>query len=229
MVIQWVNRFAEPHWQIYQNKGVGRWNLQFVAYWSKPRQCLGLQLAGIWVCVFGVEVGGILRKWTLNLWSLICLWIDSVRSELNYQTAPNPSSHTHTGIWSRNTKKSASSISTATNLVAVGYKSGHNFLQIYPLTSEVQFAAAVLVAKLSSTLLNPMDCSLPGSFLHGIARQEYWNGLPFPSPGDPPKPGTKRTAPALAGRFFYPLRHQGSWSTVIYTLNLGWHVIYWGP
>ena len=89
----------------YQNKGVDHWNLQFVAYWSKPRQCLGLQLAGIWVCVYGVEVGGILRKWTLNLWSLIYLWIDSVRFELNYQTAPNPSSHTHTGIWSRNTKK----------------------------------------------------------------------------------------------------------------------------
>ena len=109
--------------------------------------------------------------------------------------------HTHWNLV-QEYKKSTSSISTATNLVVVGYKSGHNFLQIYPLTSEVQFAAAVLVAKLSSTLLNPMDCSLPGSFLHGIARQEYWSGLQFPCPGDPPKPGTKRTAPALAGRFF---------------------------
>ena len=29
-----------------------------------------------------------------------------------------------------------------------------------------------------------MDCSLPGSFVHGFHRQEFWNGLPFPSPGD---------------------------------------------
>ena len=27
-------------------------------------------------------------------------------------------------------------------------------------------------------------------------RQEYWNGLPFPSPGDPPNPGTE-LSPAL--------------------------------
>ena len=27
-----------------------------------------------------------------------------------------------------------------------------------------------------------MDCSLPGSSVHGFSRQEYWSGLPFPSP-----------------------------------------------
>ena len=26
-----------------------------------------------------------------------------------------------------------------------------------------------------------MDCSPPGSLVHGIPRQEYWSGLPFPS------------------------------------------------
>ena len=31
---------------------------------------------------------------------------------------------------------------------------------------------------------NPMDCSLPISSVHGIPRQEYWNGLLFPFPGD---------------------------------------------
>ena len=33
-------------------------------------------------------------------------------------------------------------------------------------------------------------------------RQEYWSGLPFPSPGDLPDPGIKPASPALAGRFF---------------------------
>ena len=36
----------------------------------------------------------------------------------------------------------------------------------------------------------------------GFARQEYWSGLPFPSPGDLPNPGIKPMSPALAGGFF---------------------------
>ena len=43
----------------------------------------------------------------------------------------------------------------------------------------------------------------------GFPRQEYWSGLPFPSPGDLPDSGIKPKSPALAGRFF-PLSHQGS-------------------
>ena len=35
-----------------------------------------------------------------------------------------------------------------------------------------------------------------------FSRQEYWSGLPFPSPGDLPKPGIKPASPALAGGFF---------------------------
>ena len=33
-------------------------------------------------------------------------------------------------------------------------------------------------------------------------RQEYWSGLPFPSPGDLPNPGIELMSPALAGRVF---------------------------
>ena len=46
-----------------------------------------------------------------------------------------------------------------------------------------------------------MDCSPPGSSVLGISRQGYWSGLPFPSPGNLPKPGIESTSPALAGRF----------------------------
>ena len=31
----------------------------------------------------------------------------------------------------------------------------------------------------------------------GFSRQEYWSGLPFPSPGDLPHPGIKPRSPAL--------------------------------
>ena len=31
----------------------------------------------------------------------------------------------------------------------------------------------------------------------GISRQEYWSGLPFPSPGNLPNPGIEPVSPAL--------------------------------
>ena len=33
-------------------------------------------------------------------------------------------------------------------------------------------------------------------------RQDYWTGMPFPSPGDLSDPGTEPASPALSGRFF---------------------------
>ena len=35
-----------------------------------------------------------------------------------------------------------------------------------------------------------------------FSRQEYWSGLPFPTPVDLPDPGIKAAFPALAGGFF---------------------------
>ena len=35
----------------------------------------------------------------------------------------------------------------------------------------------------------------------GFSRQEYWSGLPFPTPGES-DPGAEPVSPALAGRFF---------------------------
>jgi len=37
-------------------------------------------------------------------------------------------------------------------------------------------------------------CQAPLSM--GYSKQEYWNGLPFPSPGDLPYPGIKPRSPA---------------------------------
>ena len=36
----------------------------------------------------------------------------------------------------------------------------------------------------------------------GFSRQEYWSGLPFPSPGDLFNPGAEYLYPTLAGRLF---------------------------
>ena len=34
-----------------------------------------------------------------------------------------------------------------------------------------------------------------------FSRQEYWSGLPFPSPGDLPRPGIQHQVSHIAGRF----------------------------
>ena len=57
-----------------------------------------------------------------------------------------------------------------------------------------------LVGKLCPTLF--VNCSLPSASVHGIPRQEYWSGLPFPSPGDLPDPEMEHVSPALTGGFF---------------------------
>ena len=36
----------------------------------------------------------------------------------------------------------------------------------------------------------------------GFFKEEYWSGLPFPSPGDLPDPGIEPVSPALVDRFF---------------------------
>ena len=38
------------------------------------------------------------------------------------------------------------------------------------------------VAQSCLTRWDPMDCSPPGSSVHGIFQQEYWSGVPLPSP-----------------------------------------------
>ena len=66
------------------------------------------------------------------------------------------------------------------------------------------------------TLCDPVDCSLPDSFVHEFSRQEYWSGFPFPSPGDLPNSGIKPASlpsPALAGRYFL---HCATWEALYF-------------
>ena len=53
------------------------------------------------------------------------------------------------------------------------------------------------VAQSCLNLCEPVDSSQPGSSIHGILQQEYWSGLPFPSPGDLPNPGIEPRSHAL--------------------------------
>ena len=54
-----------------------------------------------------------------------------------------------------------------------------------------------LVAKLCSTLVTPWAVACQDPLSMGFSRQEYWSGLPFPSPGDLPNPGIEPRSPEL--------------------------------
>ena len=43
----------------------------------------------------------------------------------------------------------------------------------------------------------PWTVAYQASTSMGFSRQEYWSGLPFPSPGDLPDPGIEPGSPAL--------------------------------
>ena len=46
-------------------------------------------------------------------------------------------------------------------------------------------------------LVTPWAISCQAPLSMGFSMQEYWSGLPFPSPGDRPDPGLKPESPAL--------------------------------
>ena len=48
------------------------------------------------------------------------------------------------------------------------------------LTIPKPFTVWSEVAQSCLTLSDPMDCSPPGSSIHGFSRQEYWRGVPLP-------------------------------------------------
>ena len=54
----------------------------------------------------------------------------------------------------------------------------------------------------SCLICNSLDLACQPPLSMGFSRQEYWNGLPFPSPGDLPNIGIESMfpgSPALAG------------------------------
>ena len=52
-----------------------------------------------------------------------------------------------------------------------------------------QLSCCCLIAQLCPTLGHPWTVAWQAPLSMGFPRQEYWTGLPFPSPGDLPNPG----------------------------------------
>jgi len=65
-----------------------------------------------------------------------------------------------------------------------------------------------LVAKSRLTLATPWTVACQAPLSMRFSRQEYWSGLPFPSPGGLPDPGIEPRSPALQADSF-PTELQG--------------------
>ena len=68
-------------------------------------------------------------------------------------------------------------------------------------------------AQLCPTLCNPLDCSWPGSSIHGIfqARILAWSAIFFSRRPSPPRDRTRTSHVSCTGRqILYQLSHQGS-------------------
>ena len=93
----------------------------------------------------------------------------------------------------------------------------NNSNEVSPFVKQIPTVFARLcacsVAHSCPTLCSPVACSTPDPLSVEFFRQEYWNGLPFPPPGDLPHPGIEPRSPAfqnlhwLVGSFL--LNHLG--------------------
>ena len=61
---------------------------------------------------------------------------------------------------------------------------------------------ACSVTSVMSDSVTPWTVASKAPLSMEFSRQVYWNGLPFPTPGNLPDPGFKPVSPALISRFF---------------------------
>ena len=60
-------------------------------------------------------------------------------------------------------------------------------------------------------------------------RQEYWSGLPFPSPGDLPDPGIEPGSSALQAHSLHLISQEPSMTLQCLPTMTGWQTYWWSP
>ena len=84
---------------------------------------------------------------------------------------------------------------------------GHSYINQYKTATIIHIIekVKVLVAQLCLTPCNPMGYIVRQAPLSvGSSKQEYWSGLPFPSPGNLPNPGNEPRSPAFQAGSLLP-------------------------
>ena len=72
-----------------------------------------------------------------------------------------------------------------------------------------------LVAKSCPNLKTPGTVACQAPLFIGFSRQEYWSGLPFPSPGDLPNLRTEPRSPLHCRQILYPLSFTAPFSSLL--------------
>ena len=141
----------------------------------------------------------ILVSLKLILWNTLC-YILGVRHKINQSGANTDRSlgscfsfcfHSETEAWYRGKKANIS----CCKHMEVAALFLHKTTIKQPLTQEV--GGGDLVTKYCLTPASPWTVACQNPVSMGLSRQEYWSGLPFPSPGNLPYPGIEPGSPAL--------------------------------
>ena len=122
-------------------------------------------------------------------WTVIFLLVEGLKYFKNYQN--------ETETWSEQTSVGKM---TLTDLL---HKVCFTNLRFVKEHSICKAQCAKLLQLCLFETLWMVACQAPLSL--GFSRQEYWSGLPYPPPGDPPDPGIEPRSlmsPALAGGLF---------------------------
>jgi len=75
--------------------------------------------------------------------------------------------------------------------------SGRPLSAVLPCVCMCVCVCALSCSVVSNSFATPWTVARQAPLSMGFPRQEYWSGLPFPSPGDPPDPGIEFASPAL--------------------------------
>ena len=184
-------RFSFP-WDIYESFSVVSDSLQphgLYSPWNFPGQNTGVGSLSL--------LQGIFPTQRSNPDLPHCRWI---LNQLSYKGSPRRLEWV-AYLYSRGSSR-------PTNWTRVFCTVGGFFTNWAIREAQIQ-VSCVLVSQAYLTLCDPMDCSPPCSSVLGFPRQEYWSGLPCPSPGIFP---TQESNLDLlhCRQILYHLSHQGS-------------------
>ena len=180
---------------------------------------------GLWLC------------WLQRHWAYLL----GLLTRPNLRITPAPCSHVSLATVNRSPSWSSMSLSTSSGLLACGpfenllhsyVYGGLSYIQIHFLQFELPVVKCSLnmrACSVVSTLCDPMDCSPPGSSVHGVLQARVLEWVAMLSPRESSSPGewvslTRRIEPASsvspalqADRFF---THGAAWKTLVWMHSL---------
>ena len=87
--------------------------------------------------------------------------------------------------------------------------------KIFTDMNPIAFYFSHMCAQSYLTLSSLMDYRPPGSSVHGILQKEYWNGLPFSTPGDLPDTGIEPSWVTCIGRWIF-FTTSATWQALLF-------------